>query len=736
VSSPNINTHKTQNNQGGDLTRYDVKDEFPNLPDRISGLARLAYNLWWGWNPEGREIFVLLDRRAWNLSDQNPIKMLRNTDSRTLEFASTNPRFLRHYDAMMARLDRDLDISSGWFYTTVANPKELTIAYFSAEYGLHSALPVYAGGLGFLAGDFLKECSDLGVPTIGVGFMYPQGYLRQKINPDGWQLGACEILNRNNAPIRRVRDDDGAPILVEIPVTDPPIYVEVWKVNVGRATLYLMDTDVELNDSENRRISDRLYTGDLEGRLRQEIVLGVGGTIVLEALGIKPNVFHLNEGHPAFAILERIRQKVTAGMNYEDAVEQVRATTVFTTHTPVPAGHDKYPRYLIEKHFGSYLQSFGLSLDDFYNLGVDPDDPESGFNVTAFALRMSAHRNCVSKKHQEVSRIMWQQLWPNQPLDEVPIDYVTNGVHVPSWIDRRLGNDIFNRYLGRDWLENHDNPLIWGLVDDIPDEILWRHHLLMKRMLIDNIKDRAREKWQESGAEPKSIISLGVLLEQQTLTLGFARRFASYKRATLLFRDAERLRKIVNNPRRPVQIIFAGKAHPDDEYSKQLLQQVFNAARDQGFGGRIAFVEDYDQYLAHYLVHGVDVWVNNPLPPMEACGTSGMKATLNGVPQLSIFDGWWVEGYNEKNGWGFEGQGSDEGDSAVMYDILEKKIVPLYYKTDDRGIPHGWVRMMKETIKQTGPHFSARRMVKEYMDKFYRKALEASIVNECKPAEI
>jgi starch phosphorylase len=707
-----------------------IQDRFPHLPQRISGLRDLAYNLWWSWHPEGRALFKLLSRQGWYLSNHNPVKMLNHMPKEALEAASSDPHFLRHYDAVMTRFDSYMDISGSWFCAHVADPASCTIAYFSAEYGLHHALPFYAGGLGFLAGDFLKECSDLGIPMVGVGFMYPQGYLRQMISPDGWQVGACEILDRENAPIHKMVDQDGNPIVVKVPVIDPPIYLEIWKVQVGKTNLYLIDTSSESNEPWNRIISDRLYTGDLEQRLRQEIVLGIGGVRILQALGVDYSVLHLNEGHPAFAVLERIREKVEGGMSYRDALDAIQSTTVFTTHTPVPAGHDVFTYQLMDKYFGSYLPTLDLSREEFFRLGTNPSRPE-GFNMTAFALRVSAFRNAVSKKHGEVARLMWRQLWPETAPESVPIDHITNGVHVPTWIDRRLGDVIFNRYLGRTWLEEHDKKRIWGLVDEIPDKVLWEHHNGMKRMLISKIRERAREKWQISGSDPRLVMASGVMLDPEALTLGFARRFAAYKRPTLLLHDLTRLGRIVNDPWRPVQIIFAGKAHQDDQQSKLLLQNVFNVAKEQAFGGRIAFVEDYDELLAQYMVHGVDIWVNNPLPPMEASGTSGMKATLNGVPQLSVLDGWWIEGYNGKNGWATsgapEGEDRDARDAAAIYDLLEKEIVPLYYDRDEDGVSAGWVRIMKETIKMTGPNFSARRMAKEYTEKFYRKAIEASM---------
>ena len=706
-----------------------LKDKFPHLPEEISGLRELAYNLWWSWHPEGRGLFKLLNRQGWYLSNHNPVKMINRMDRSSLEATAANPHFMRHYHSVMARFESYMNPKNGWFCDRAAFPEGCKVAYFSAEYGLHHALPFYAGGLGFLAGDFLKECSDLGIPVVAVGFMYPQGYLRQMVSPDGWQVGACEILDRENAPIRKMVDARGDPVTVKVPIMDPPIYLEVWEVLVGKTSLYLIDTSSEANEPWNRVISDRLYTGDLEQRLRQEIVLGIGGVRILRHLGLNYSAIHLNEGHPAFAVLEKIRERVEAGMSYQDAFELVRSSTVFTTHTPVPAGHDVFTYQLMDKYFGSYLPTLDLSRDELFRLGTSPARPD-GFNMTAFALRSSAFRNAVSAKHGEVSRKMWQQLWPELSADRVPIEHITNGVHVPTWIDRRLGDEIFNRYLGRTWLEEHDLPAVWEPIDDIPDKVLWEHHRSMKEMLIAKIRERARLKWRKAGSDPNNVMASGVLLDPAALTLGFARRFASYKRPTLLLQDMARLARIVNDPWRPVQIIFAGKAHQDDQQSKLLLQQVFSAAKDQSFGGRIAFVEDYDELLAQYLVHGVDVWVNNPQPPMEASGTSGMKATLNGVPQLSVLDGWWIEGYNGKNGWAIEGADGpdrDAKDAAAIYDLLEKDIVPLYYDVDEDGVSHGWTAVMKETIRMTGPNFSARRMAKEYAERFYLPALAAAM---------
>lgn len=694
-----------------------------HLPERITGLGELAYNLWWSWHPEARMLFKMLNRQAWKECTHNPVKMLSELPQYILEDAAKDPEYLHHYDVVLAKFYREIYPKESWFFEKISDPGDFPIAYFSAEYGLHRSLPFYAGGLGFLAGDHIKESSDLGIPLVAVGFMYPEGYVRQKIRADGWQEDVYEVLDRDAAPISRVNGDDGNQLTVKVPFIEPPVHVGVWKVQVGRVHLYLMDTDLEINDPWNRLISARLYIGDMEQRLRQEIVLGIGGSEVLNTLGIKHSVLHLNEGHPAFAILERIRERIEAGMGFEDAFREVKATTVFTTHTPVPAGHDVFPFHLMDKYFGQYYPPLGLNREEFLGLGIHPLAPSAGFNMTAFALRMSEYRNGVSRRHGEVARKMWQPLWPDLKEEDVPIDYITNGVHIPTWIEPKM-QLLFNRYLDPDWLDDHDNSVNWQLIDDIPDEELWQVHYRLKMKLINFIRNRVRQRWVEDRVSTVNIIAGGTLLEPSALTIGFARRFAEYKRADLIFHDVERLKRILNNRWMPVQLIFAGKAHPVDDAGKRILQQVFSHAHDPDFGGRIAFVENYDEQLAQYMTHGVDVWLNNPRPPLEASGTSGMKASLNGVPHLSILDGWWIEGFNGKNGWAFEGTGDDGRDAGHIYDLLEKEIIPTYYRVDERGVLHDWVRIMKEAIKSTSARFSARRMVKEYAEKFYQKALK------------
>ena len=700
---------------------------FPNIPERISGLEEIAENLWWSWHPAARMLYKRLDRRAWKESLHNPDKMLREIPKEILESAAGDPEYLREYDVVISRFRNDLELKGCRYLENITDTNIQPIAYFSAEYGLHHSIPFYAGGLGFLAGDIMKECSDVSVPLVAIGFMYPEGYFRQRIRDDGWQEHTDQILDRDAASISRVLNANGEQVVVKVPLIEPPIHIAVWKIAVGRVCLYLMDTDIEINDPWNRGISARLYTGDIEHRLRQEIVLGIGGSEVLETLGIKYSVLHLNEGHPAFALLEGIRDLVQAGMSYEEARHRVKATTVFTTHTPVPAGHDIFPFQLMEKYFHSYWPALGMDHDRFLQLGIHPKEPHAGFNMTAFALRMSGYCNGVSKRHAEVARQMWHGLWPDLASEKVPIDHVTNGIHVPTWIEPKM-ELLFNKYLGPNWLEDHDNAVIWDLIEDIPDEELWKTHYWLKIKLIGAVRELARQRWAENHVSPSIILAGGTLLDPSILTLGFARRFATYKRADLIFYDMERLKRLLNNRWRPIQIIFAGKAHPADDPGKRILQRVFNAARDPAIGGRIAFVEDYGEQFAQYMVHGVDIWLSNPLPPMEASGTSGMKAALNGVPNLSIMDGWWIEGFNGKNGWAFgqeEVNGNrDQRDAEAIYRILEEEVVPLYYKVSDEGIPSEWVKLMKECIKSNAPRFSARRMVKEYIEKFYAKALK------------
>lgn len=692
--------------------------EILHIPERIRGIVELAHNLWWTWHPQARRLFRALDYQAWRESTHNPVLMLRLIPPERFAEAAQDPEFLRLYDQVLAEYQADM--------ARPGLPLPGPVAYFCAEFGVHVSLPIYAGGLGILAGDTLKEASDLALPMVGVGLIYSQGYVTQRIREDGWPEDVHQrVLDHGAHPLEPVRGSEG-PLVLPVPALEPTLRVQVFLAHIGRVPLFLLTTDIEENAPWDRAISQQLYTTDLEQRLKQEWVLGVGGMRALEALGIRPAVLHLNEGHPAFALLERLRQFMAAGLPFEQALAKTRETTVFTTHTPLPAGTDVFPFALVDRFLGPYCQAHGLPREAILELGAHPEDPQAGFNMTVFALRLSRHVNAVSQRHGEVARKIWSSV--RFRGEEVRIEAVTNGVHLFTWIEPLRVQRLLDKYLGPAWRERPDDPTVWERVREIPDEELWAVHQERKEALIAELAARARKRWQE-GAPAANVLALGSLLDPNVLTLGFARRFTAYKRPDLLLHDLERLKKLVTDPLRPVQIIFAGKAHPADIEGKRLIQKVFRLAKDPAFAGRIAFVEEYDQHLARFLVAGVDVWVNTPLPPLEASGTSGMKASANGVPHLSILDGWWPEGYTGANGWAFGGEeiGGDRAgpDAAALYRLLEEEIVPLYYDRGPDGIPHGFVRVMKEAIRTVSPRFCTRRMLKEYLARFYGPAAEA-----------
>lgn len=688
----------------------------PPLPPRIAGLADLAYNLWWSWNPQARELWRALDLQAYREAGHNPVRILRLVRPETLARAAESPPFLRLYDQVMERFRAE---------TRPLPPQTPRVAYFSAEFGVHVSLPMYAGGLGILAGDTLKEASDVGLPLVGVGLVYSQGYVRQRIRDDGWQEEVPEALATADYPIRPERAEDGSPVRFAVPPFDPPVYVEAWRAQVGRVPLFLLTTDLPENAPWDREISGRLYTGDLEGRLRQELVLGIGGVRALDALGVPVGALHLNEGHPAFAVLERWAAAVRRGLGWKEALEEVRRTTLFTTHTPLRAGTDVFPYPLVERYVLPYVERVGIPREEFLALGLDPENPGAGFNMTAFAIRVSRATNAVSARHAEVAGRIWASVRTDG--EPVTIRGITNGVHLPTWIEPLRLQRLLDRHLGPAWRERPADPAVWEKVLEIPDEELWRVHLERKGAMVAEIASRARRRWAEGSAGAAWAVVSGAFLDPRVLTLGFARRFTGYKRPTLLLHDRDRLARILTDPLRPVQIVFAGKAHPADHEGKRLLQEVYRAALDPRFGGRIALVEEYDQHLAKYLVAGVDVWLNTPLPPLEASGTSGMKASVNGVPVLSVLDGWWPEGFTGGNGWAFGGEevtgDRSAADAEALYRLLEEEVVPLYYDRGSDEVPHGFVRVMKEAIRTVAPRFSARRMMGEYAE-LYREALE------------
>jgi starch phosphorylase len=699
-----------------------MKAVYERMPDKIRRLPEIAYNLWWSWHPDARELFRSLDLPLWKKTEHNPVRLLQEIEQEDLEAAAKSALFVRHYDKVLMDFDRELANGHSWFKQEHGDLGDRTIAYFSAEFGIHHSLPIYSGGLGILSGDHAKEASDLGIPLVGVGFMYPQGYFRQQVPSHGWQEAVYEQLDMGQAPIRPVHGDNGHELIISARMGDRRVHARVWHVQVGRVPLYLLDTDVDENDPWDRELSARLYSGDIELRIRQEIMLGIGGVRALRSLGINPDFWHINEGHSAFLGLECIRELVAEGMSFEQARAEFRKRSLFTTHTPVPAGHDAFTFHVIETYFAGYWQELGLSREQFFDLGKHEEDWGTSFNMTVLAFRLNGRANGVSNLHGQVSRKMWQGVWPEKPATETPISHVTNGIHVPTWTPSEF-HQLLAKYLGPDWIERHDNPTLWERIEEIPDGELWEHHINLKRKLIGYLRERSRRRWVSDRADPTQVLTSGTMLDPEALTIGFARRFATYKRATLIFRDIDRLKEMLLDIHRPVQLLFAGKAHPADDPGKMLIQNVYNFAKHNRLGGRVAFVEDYDMHMARYLVQGVDVWLNTPRRPREASGTSGQKAALNGVPNLSILDGWWAEAYNGVNGWAI-GLGAeyddqvkqDEEDAKSLYEILEDEIVPLYYDRDRDQIPRGWVEIMRESIKSNAPFFSTRRMVKEYAE--------------------
>jgi len=701
------------------------------IPERIGRLKALAFNFWWSWHSKARKLFEAVDRPLWRQTHHNPVAILREISIKRLKELAEDPVFLRLYDGVVKQCDIEHGPRETWLTKNFPDLCDKTIAYFSAEFGLHNSLPIYSGGLGLLAGDHCKEAGELGLPFVGVGFLYPQGYFHQKIETDGSQTATYRPLDISRVAIEPAVFPVTSERLVAVPVGSRTVYIAVWQVQVGRARLYLMDTDVEQNAPWDRELSARLYGGDRELRIRQEIVLGIGGVRVLRALGIHPGVWHCNEGHTSFQMLERIREKVAAGASFDDAAEAVRQTTVFTTHTPVPAGHDAFPSVLIEKYFSSYWPLLGIDQARFWALGSHQESWGEAFNMTVLAFHLSKRRNAVSRLHGEVSRKMWHHLWPDLKVEDVPIRSITNGIHVSTWIAPEI-KILYRKHIAPDWSERQDDPVLWQLVKDIPDKDLWEIRQKLKRKLLGFIRERARRSWIEDRVDPVQLIAAGTLLDPEILTIGYARRFAAYKRSTLIFQDLERLKGILQNQRRPIQIIFAGKAHPADDHGKHLLQTIYNFAKDPSIAGHIAFVENYDMHVAHFLVQGVDVWLNTPRAPLEASGTSGMKAALNGVPQLGILDGWWPEGYNGSNGWVFgkpanayqdQSEENDAFDAESLYQVLETQVAPLYYLRDTDGVPRGWVELLKETVQSIAPIFSMRRVLKEYTEKLYAPAI-------------
>jgi len=707
---------------------------FPNhyhLPERINRLGELAYNLWWVWNPIGLRIYLQLDRRLWEKVNHNPIAFLHQIDEAKLAAASRDKYFLEEYDHVMSEVDAYMGNEHTWFARQYPDLKNRQIAYFSFEFGLHESMPFYAGGLGILAGDHLKEASDLGLPITGMGFIYKQGYFVQKITEDGWQETSNYHFDFEEMPIIAIVDDKEKPLTVSVKLPDRTVHARVWMLQVGRVSLYLLDSNVPQNSVNDRQLTSRLYSSDLEIRISQEMLLGMGGVRALRKLGYKPDLWHMNEGHSAFLTLENVRELIDEGMTFEEAAQKLRKSNIFTTHTPVPAGNDQFPIWLIDKYFPSYWEEMKLTRDQFVELGKQTQPWGDTFSMPVLALHLSERCNAVSELHGEVARKMWNFLWPEREARDVPIQYITNGVHMGFWLARRM-RLLFDRYLGMDWMEHMDDPDLWMRVEQIPDLELWDVRRHLKRKLINYAIENARENWQSTKHSASQVIAEGVMLDQYSLTIGFARRFATYKRADLFFSDYDRLLRLINDQDRPLQIILAGKAHPADEPGKLLIQKVYRVAKDARSGGRIVFLEDYDLNIARLLVQGVDVWMNTPRRPNEASGTSGMKAAINGTLNFSVLDGWWREGFNGNNGWAIgndedydDPNKQDEVDAASLYNTLENEIIPLYYQTRSMGdASPQWIAKIKENMRSLSWQFNTRRMVKEYLHKMYLPAFK------------
>jgi len=705
----------------------------PTLPEELQFLETLAYNLMWVWDHDLTELFMRIDLDLWEQSNHNPVQMLGIIKQERLNALIKDDAFLAHLERARKKFQEYLDKSKSWFLKTYPGAKDACFAYFAAEFGITECLQNYSGGLGILSGDYLKAASDLGLPIFGVGLLYQQGYFRQYLNPDGWQQERYPENDFYTLPLRPLLDDSGKQKVISIDLPGRKVYAQIWSVQLGRVSLILLDTNIPQNSQEDQDITDQLYGGDREMRLKQEILLGIGGYRALKALGLRPSVYHLNEGHSAFSTLEHCRDLMEEfKISFHEAREKVIASTVFTTHTPVPAGNDYFEPGLMEKYFKQYYQELGLTASEFMGLGREnSNNPAESFCMTILALKMSGRSNGVSKLHGKVSRELWKNVWPGVPSNEIPIVSITNGVHAPSWISRDMAG-LFDRYLGPGWREDAGQQQnLWARIQNIPDEELWNTHERRRERLVAFARNRLRSQLIARGATPSEIAQADEVLNPNALTIAFARRFATYKRATLLLRNPERLIKILTDKDRPVQLIFSGKAHPHDNPGKELIRQIIHFERRPEVRRRIVFIEDYDIVVARYLVQGADIWLNTPLRPKEASGTSGMKATLNGAINVSTLDGWWDEAYNPSIGWAI-GRGEEYSDeeyqneveSNALFDLLEKEIIPLFYTRGADDLPRGWISKMKSAMKAIGPEFNTNRMVCQYTEEMYLPAFQ------------
>lgn len=690
------------------------------VPAELEKLSELARNIWWAWNYEATELFRDLDPTLWKEAGQNPVLLLERMSYEKLEALSKDKVILKRMNDVYAKFRDYMDVKP--------DDKRPSVAYFSMEYGLNHVLKIYSGGLGVLAGDYLKEASDSNVDLCAVGFLYRYGYFTQTLSMDGQQIANYEAQNFGQLPIDRVTDADGKPLVVDVPYMDYYVHANVWRVNVGRISLYLLDTDNEMNSEFDRPITHQLYGGDWENRLKQEILLGIGGMLTLKALGIKKDIYHCNEGHAALINVQRICDYVATGLTFDQAIELVRASSLYTVHTPVPAGHDYFDEGLFGKYMGGYPSKMGISWDDLMDLGRNnPGDKGERFCMSVFACNTSQEVNGVSWLHGKVSQEMFSSIWKGYFPEESHVGYVTNGVHFPTWSATEW-KQLYAKYFNESFLYDQSNPKIWEAIYNVPDEEIWKTRVTMKNKLVDYIRKQFRETWLKNQGDPSRIVSLLDKINPNALLIGFGRRFATYKRAHLLFTDLERLSKIVNNPDYPVQFLFTGKAHPHDGAGQGLIKRIVEISQRPEFLGKIIFHENYDMQLARRLVSGVDIWLNTPTRPLEASGTSGEKALMNGVLNFSVLDGWWLEGYREGAGWALtekrtyqNQEHQDQLDAATIYSILETEILPLYYARNKKGYSEGWIRSVKNSIAQIAPHYTMKRQLDDYYSKFYCK---------------
>jgi starch phosphorylase len=697
----------------------------PNLPPELKPLQEIAMNLWFSWNWEAVQLFIRLSPDLWEKSYQNPVLMLGSLSQKALDEAARDESFVANLQRVHQNLVRYLK-EPGWFREAHGEEEDFRVAYFSCEFGIDEGLPIYSGGLGVLSGDTLKSASDLGLPLVGIGLLYQKGYFRQILSLDGWQQELYPDNDWYNMPVTIERNGEGKSLRIEVEMAGEKVRARIWRVQIGRVPLYLLDTNVKENSPRAREITGTLYGGDREMRIRQEIILGIGGVRALRALGIAPTVYHMNEGHSAFLALERIRaHRAEHGVSFAEAREQVFASNVFTTHTPVPAGNEQFATELVRKYLQPMTEEIGLPWQEFLGLGQMVSGKTPDFGLTVFALHTAAHANGVSRLHAETSRKMWKDLWPGLPESEVPIHSVTNGIHTRSWLSHEMA-DLFSRYLGPRFQEKPADQSVWDRVETIPPVELWRTHEVRRERLVFFVRKQLKAQLVRQGAGASTVRAAEEVLNPEALTIGFSRRFATYKRAGLLFRQPERLVRLLNHPERPVQIVFAGKAHPQDLPAKEIIKSVVHFASDPRIRHRLVFLENYDINVARYLVQGVDVWLNTPRRPLEASGTSGMKAAANGGLNVSVLDGWWCEGYAPDVGWAVgsgevykDPEEQDQVECDALYNLLENEIVPLFYERDKGGLPRGWIGMMKASMRTLGAAFNTARMVREYAERFY-----------------